>query len=455
MTSGVSAVDESMVTGESIPAERRKGDRVIGASVNREGLLIVRATAVGRDTVLSQIIRLIEDAQTRKAPVQRFADTVSAYFVPAVIAAAVITFFTWWFLQGSGFALVAAVSVLVIACPCALGLATPTAIMVGTGLGATHGILVKGGDALEKAHQVKHVIFDKTGTLTEGSPAVTDVVAEDEKELLYVAVTLESASEHPLARAVVEHARKMGVRPGRLKGFFAVPGAGVKGLVDGRKSEAGRMVPAQSYEEKAKALEADGKTVIVVRKGKVLGLIAVADRLRPDAGAAVQKLQAMDISVHMMTGDNKRVASAVAKKLGIRSYYAQVLPKDKAGYVRRLKGRVAMVGDGINDAPALAEADVGIAMGSGTDIAMDAGDIVLMRNNPADVARAISLSRLTMKKIRQNMFWALFYNTLGIPLAAGVLYPFTGWLLSPMIAGAAMAASSISVVGNSLLLRRL
>ncbi|MBT7903087.1 copper-translocating P-type ATPase [Candidatus Woesearchaeota archaeon] len=468
---GFSSVDESMVTGESIPVEKNKGESVIGGTINKHGSFKFKATKVGANTTLAQIIKLIQDAQGSKAPIQRFADNVAAYFVPAVLGIAIITFFSW-FLFSHGdfkFSLVAAVSVLVIACPCALGLATPTAIMVGTGKGAKKGILIKGGEALETAHKLKYIIFDKTGTITQGKPKVTDIVSFSKKhsksDILKIMASLENSSEHPLAEAIVKKAKESKFALKSVSGFKAIPGNGVTGKIGSTKYFLGNAqlllnnkISSEEFTESINSLELEGKTVMLLsNNSKLLGVIAVADTIKPSSRFAIQKLHKLGLKVFMITGDNERTANAIAKQINLSSknVFAGVLPKDKADYVKQLqrKGLVAMVGDGINDAPALAIADVGIAMGSGTDVAMESGDIVLMRNDLLDVPKAIKLSKLTMTKIRQNMFWALFYNTLGIPIAAGLLYPLTGWLLSPMIAGAAMAFSSISVVSNSLLLK--
>ena len=465
---GESAIDESMITGESMPVEKKKGDAVIGATINKHGSFRFKATKVGANTTLSQIIKLIEDAQGKKAPIQRFADKISAYFVPMVIGIALVAFAVWYFVLGMpfSFALIIAVSVLVIACPCALGLATPTAIMVGTGKGAEKGILIKGGDALETAHKLYAVVFDKTGTLTIGKPKVTDILAvhgTSEKEVLRIAASIEKHSEHPLAQAVVLEAKEKNVALIDVKNFKAIPGHGVEGSIKRRKLIVGKpeyvrkICNLRSYDDKIAELEGDGKTVVAVcLNKKILGFLAIADTPREDSINAVKSLQKNQILVYMITGDNKRTAHAIAKQLGIKHIIAEVLPQDKANEVKKLqkKGKVAMVGDGINDAPALAQADIGIAIGSGTDVAMETGNIVLMNNNTMDVVKAIKLSKMTIKKIKQNMFWALFYNSLGIPVAAGLLYPFTGWLLSPIIAGAAMALSSVSVVVNTLLMKR-
>jgi len=466
---GYSSVDESLVTGESIPVEKKKGDAVIGSTINKQGTFRFKATKVGAQTTLARIVKLIEDAQGKKAPIQRFADQVSAYFVPIVIGIALTTFLVWFLLLGAEveFALISAVAVLVIACPCALGLATPTSIMVGTGKGATHGILIKGGDILEAAHKVKYIVFDKTGTITKGKPVVTDIIAgknATEKNVLELAASLEKSSEHPLAEAIVQKGKDRKISFKKVIGFQAVVGKGVRGKIGSKEYYLGntklmkeKKISLSSYISKMEVLENEGKTVMVLADAKsVVGLIAVADELKEDSAEAVAILKDMGLVPYMITGDNTRTAQAIAKRVGIEKFFAEVLPEEKVKYVKDLqkKGKVAMVGDGINDAPALAQADIGIAMGSGTDVAMETGNIVLMKNSLLDVPRAIKLSKMTMAKVKQNMFWALIYNILGIPIAAGVLYPFTGWLLSPVIAGGAMAMSSVSVVTNSLLLRR-
>lgn len=466
--SGISSVDESMVTGESMPVEKTKGSSVIGGTINKHGSLRMTATNVGKDTTLSHIVQLIEDAQSRKAPIQRFADVISAYFVPIVLIIAAITFSSWYFALGKelSFALLTSIAVLVIACPCSLGLATPTAIMVGTGKGAKHGILIKGGDILEKAHKIKHVIFDKTGTITKGKPEVTDVVSvsKHEKELLTIATSLEKESEHPLAEAIVTYANAKKIESTTPQKFSAIPGHGVTGTVNKKQYLFGNTKLMQKnnintarIESQLAELENQGKTaMILATKKQVIGIIAVADTIKETSKEAVHKLKQLGISVHMITGDNNRAAHAIAEQVGIHHVFAEVLPQDKSDYVKKLQkdGLVAMIGDGINDAPALAQADIGIAMGSGTDVALETGDIVLMKNDLLDVPKSIRLSRQTMAKIKQNLFWALFYNILGIPIAAGMLYPATGWLLSPMIAGGAMALSSVSVVTNSLFLKK-
>ncbi len=465
---GESSVDESMITGESIPVSKKKGSQVFAATINKQGAFRFKAEKVGKDTVLSHIIKLVEDAQGRKAPIQRFADTVSAYFVPTVIGIALLAFSLWKFVFGmdTTFSLIAAVSVLVIACPCALGLATPTAIMVGTGKGAGTGILIKGGDALETAHKVKHVVFDKTGTLTKGVPEVTDILSSiPEKDFLHIAGSIEKSSEHPLAEAVVKFAQRKKARFSKVSSFKAITGFGIQAMLKKKQYYAGspkfmlkNKLEFDSLKSRIGSFEKQGKTVILIGDSKkVLGFLCIADTLRDSSMKAVKGLSSLSISVYLLTGDNSRTADAIASKAGIdtNNVFAEVLPEEKASYVKKLqrKGVVAMIGDGINDAPALAQADIGIAMGSGTDVALETGDIVLMRNDPVDVARAFRLSRITMSKIRQNMFWALFYNVLGIPVAAGILYPFTGWLLSPIVAGGAMALSSVSVITNSLLLK--
>lgn len=444
---GSSAIDESMITGESMPVEKRVGGNVIGATINKTGSFEIQATRVGAESTLAQIIRLVEDAQGSKAPIQAFADRISAWFVPAVIIVALITFGIWYLVLGASlsFALMAFTAVIVIACPCALGLATPTAIMVGTGKGAEYGILVKGGEPLEAACKIKTIIFDKTGTLTIGHPEVTDVKGD----ILKIAASLEKYSEHSLAEAIVK------AYTGPLLAvskFAAIPGKGISGKIAGKTYLFGKPKYG-SYHE----LENAGKTVMELSLGnKVLGIVAVADKVKETSKEAVEQLQKMGIEVWMITGDNARTAQAIATQVGITNIMSEVLPQDKAGEVKRLQAmgkKVAMVGDGINDAPALAQADLGIAMGSGTDVAMESGGIVIIKNDLRDVVHAIDLSKETMQKIKQNMFFALFYNVAGIPIAARV-FSFAGLILKPELAGLAMALSSISVVGNSLLLRR-
>ncbi|MGH2667543.1 MAG: copper-translocating P-type ATPase, partial [bacterium] len=460
---GASAVDESMLTGESVPVDKRPGDKVAGATLNAEGALTIRATAVGSDTALAQIVRLVQEAQGSKAPVQRLADQISGIFVPVVALIALGTLLGWWLVAGDPTAgLVAAVAVLIIACPCALGLATPTAIMVGTGRGAAMGVLIKGGEVLERSKRIDTVVFDKTGTLTKGQMALTDVIPADgvdEAELLRRAAAVEDASEHPVGRAVVEGARDRAVPILAATEFRSVAGHGVRACVEGLVVHVGRrklmaeadLVLPPVLEAKAKRLESDGKTAIFAGwNGQGRGVLAVADTLKDDAPGAVADLRSMGISVVMITGDNRATAEAIAAQVGIDRVLAEVLPQDKVSEVRRLQGerrRVAMVGDGVNDAPALVQADLGIAIGTGTDVAIESSDITLLSGDLDGVATAIRLSRRTFRTILQNLGWAFGYNTAAIPLAV------VG-LLNPIIAGAAMAFSSVSVVSNSLRLAR-
>lgn len=463
--SGYTAVDESMLTGESIPVEKKKGAKVIGGSVNKNGSITFKATTVGADSVLAHIVRFVQEAQMSKAPIQKFADQVSAYFVPVVIAISILTFIVWYILFHATFvfSLMVAVAVVVIACPCALGLATPTAVMVGVGKGAEKGILIRGGEALEKAHRLTTIVFDKTSTLTVGKPEVTDIVPAKgytEKEVMLYSAIAAKRSEHPLGEAIIAHAKRMKVPDAST--FNAIPGYGVKASYRGGEILFGNRKLMSKYKVSfgkaaMEKLEGEGKTVMILSVNrKFAGLVAVADVLKESSSAAVLKLKRMGKRVVMITGDNERTAKAIAEKAGIDEVLAEVLPEDKASKVKKLqKGGevVAMVGDGVNDAPALAQADVGIAMGSGTDVAMETGEIILMKDDLNDVVTAIRLSQATMDKIRQNMFWALFYNALGIPIAAGALYPSFGLLLKPEFAGLAMVLSSVSVVTNSLLLR--
>ncbi len=466
---GHSSVDESMISGESIPVEKAKGSEVIGATINKTGSFQFRATKVGKDTVLAQIIKLVEDAQGSKAPIQELVDKVSGYFVPAVLLIAIISFVIWYSLGfGIGFALNVLVAVVIIACPCAMGLATPTAVMVGTGLGAQHGILIKNAEALQNAEQLDAIVFDKTGTLTKGSPQVTDIVMlgdAPEKEILLYAAIAEKNSEHPLGEAVLSRAKKEKINVPDAKKFNSITGKGVEAVYQGKTIFFGNRalmrdekIDARKFEPELSRLEHQGKTVMILAVGKkAVGLIAVADSLKEFSKEAVAELQSMGKEVIMMTGDNTRTGEAIGKQLGIRRVLAEVLPQEKAAQIKKLQQegkKVAMVGDGINDAPALTQADIGIAIGSGTDVAIESGHIVLIKEDLRDVIMAMQLSRYTMKKIRQNLFWAFVYNTVGIPVAAGVLYPATGWLLSPILAGAAMAFSSVSVVSNSLLMKR-
>jgi Cu+-exporting ATPase len=469
ITKGSSSVDESMITGESLPVEKQLGDNVTGGTVNKTGSFEFEATKVGSETALAQIIRLIEEAQGSKAPIQNFADSISAWFVPAVIGLAIITFFVWYFFLGStiAFALMAFTSVIVIACPCALGLATPTSLMVGTGKGAEYGVLVKGGEALEGASNISAVVFDKTGTLTKGKPEVTDILSFgvlDEDDVLAVAAGLEKLSEHPLAEAIYTYAKEEDVDLGEVQNFKAIPGHGVQGDLNGATYYFGNRklmvdtlgLAINKIDRKMTRLEEQGKTaMILATKDGFIGAIAVADTVKETSREAVAKLKKMGIEVWMITGDNARTAKAIASQVGITNVLSEVLPEDKANEVKKIQDsgkKVAMVGDGINDAPALAQSNVGIAMGSGTDVAMEAGDIVIMKSDLNDVVTSIELSKETMGKIKQNMFFALFYNIAGIPIAARVFFAF-GLVLKPELAGLAMALSSISVVSNSLLLR--
>lgn len=470
VTNGNSSVDESMLTGESIPVEKNINDVVIGATVNKHGAFEFRATKVGNETALAQIIRLIEEAQNSRAPIQSFADKISSWFVPTVLIIATITFATWFFIFNASlaFSLMAFTSVIVIACPCALGLATPTAIMVGTGKGAEHGVLIKGGEPLEAACKVDAIVFDKTGTLTKGRPEVTDILLTDgidTEKITCIAASLEKKSEHPLAEAIVRYADEEKITLKTVENFKAIPGHGVQGEIEkqiyflgNRKLITDELnISLKSVEQKMQALEEAGKTVMILAsQQEVLGFIAVADTLKETSTEALRALEKKNIQIYMITGDNRRTAEAIGKNLGIKNILAEVLPEDKANEVKKLQDtglRVAMVGDGINDAPALAQANLGIAMGSGTDVAMETGGIVIMKNDLRDVLTAIGLSRETMSKIKQNLFFALFYNVIGVPIAARVFAKY-GLVLKPELAGLAMALSSVSVVTNSLLLRR-
>ncbi len=467
---GRSGVDESMVTGESLPVLKSVGDEVIGATMNRTGGFQFEATRVGKGTVLAQIIQMVRDAQGQKAPIQRLADVIAGYFVPVVIGIAVLTFLVWMAFGPDPrltFALLNFVAVMIIACPCALGLATPTAIMVGTGKGAEKGILIKGGESLETAHRLDVIVFDKTGTLTEGEPVVTDVIPAEgvtRHEIILWAGSAEKASEHPLGEAVVKAAAGLGITLSDPSQFQALGGQGIEAEVEGQSVLAGkaqllkdRNFDLAQWEDRAEKLAEEGKTPIFVAKGgRILGLLAVADALKENSAHAVDRLKRLGLEVVMLTGDNRKTAEAIARRAAIERVYPEVLPEDKVRVVRELQSagrRVAMVGDGINDAPALAQADVGIAIGSGTDVAMEASDITLIKGDLMGVADAIRLSKRTIRTVKQNLFWAFFYNTAGIPIAAGVLYPFFGILLSPIFAAAAMAFSSVSVVSNSLRLR--
>ncbi len=464
---GFSAVDESAITGESIPVEKQPGDTVIGATVNKSGYFKMEATRVGNDTTLSQIITLVEEAGASKAPIAKLADKVSGVFVPVVICIAVLAAIVWLVLgQPFAFALSIGIAVLVISCPCALGLATPTAIMVGTGKGAEYGVLIKSAESLEIAHQVNAVVLDKTGTLTEGKPVVTDVLPASgvlRNPFLRAAASLESLSEHPLAEAIVHYAKGMEIEADAAQNLRATAGQGIEADVSGKKIFGGNLKMMQErgidlggFAEKAETLAAEGKTpLFFAEENKLLGVLALADTLKPTSKAAVDAFHRMGVDVVMLTGDNKRTADAIAGKLGIRAV-AEVLPQDKEQEVRRLQEegkKVAMIGDGINDAPALTRADVGIAIGAGTDVAMESADIILMKSDLMDAVTAIQLSHATIRNIKQNLFWAFFYNVLGIPLAAGVFYHALEWKLNPMFAAAAMSFSSAFVVGNALRLK--
>lgn len=459
---GSSAVDESMITGESIPVEKTAGDRVIGATINTYGAFTFRATKVGRDTMLAQIIRVVEEAQGSKAPIQRLADRVAGIFVPVVLGLAAVTFLVWLLAAGNlTMGLISAVAVLVIACPCAMGLATPTAIMVGTGKGAENGVLIRSGESLELAHKLDAVVFDKTGTITQGEPALTDVVSLNgwsRAEILRFAGAAEKNSEHPLGVAIAEAARGELENIEEPRSFKASPGKGVQAVIDdltvlvGTRSYLSESdVPLDSIQDRIGALEGEGKTVMLLSvDGEVRGLLAVADRVKDGSRTAIETLKGMGLEVYMITGDNRRTAEAIGREVGVDEIMAEVLPESKARAVEQIRKQgktVAMVGDGINDAPALVSADIGMAMGTGTDIAMESADITLMNGDLMSVVSAIQLSRRTMRKIKQNLFWAFFYNTIGIPIAAF-------GMLNPIIAGAAMAFSSVSVVSNSLSLKR-
>lgn len=466
---GSSAVDQSAITGESIPVEKQVGDRVVSATINKAGFFKFRADKVGQDTTLAQIVRLVEEASASKAPIAKLADQISGVFVPIVIFIALASVIGW-LAAGAGvnFALSIGIAVLVISCPCALGLATPVAIMVGTGVGALNGILIKSAEALEITHKVDTVVLDKTGTITEGKPKVTDIIAAGElpeRDFLALAASMESASEHPLAEAVQAMAKEMGVDLKPSREFEAVPGKGIIAVVDGQKYIAGNLalmeqhqIDTSTWQESAQRLADEGKTLLYFGGSDgLVGIIAVADMIKPTSKQAVDRFKEMGIEVVMLTGDNQRTAAAIQKELNLDQLVAEVLPQDKEAVIRQLQqsGRcVAMIGDGINDAPALARADVGIAIGAGTDVAIESADVVLIRSDLQDAVTAVELSRATVRNIKQNLFWAFFYNTLGIPLAAGVFYPLLGWKLSPIIGAAAMSLSSVFVVSNALRLRR-
>lgn len=483
---GISTIDESMVTGESVPVKKQPGDEVIGATINKTGSFRFRATRVGKDTVLAQIVKLVQQAQGSKAPIQRLADQVTGWFVPAVIAIAILTFVIWFNVMGNvTLALITTVGVLIIACPCALGLATPTSVMVGTGKGAENGILIKGAESLELAYQIETIVLDKTGTITEGKPTVTDFITNvgsaNELTLLRLAASVERNSEHPLAEAVVRYAQTQEVDLVDVQNFEAIAGSGVQGIVSNRLVQIGTQrwltelgIETQAVQAEKDRLESLSKTVILIAiEGQLQGLMGISDALKPSSVQAIRALQRLGLEVVMLTGDNKQTANAIAQEVGIQNVIAEVRPDQKAAVIEsiqsgklgkqsttRTKSRrhpkskiVAMVGDGINDAPALAQADVGIAIGTGTDVAIAASDITLISGDLQSIVTAIQLSRATIRNIRQNLFFAFIYNTLGIPIAAGILFPFFGWLLSPIIAGGAMAFSSVSVLTNALRLR--
>lgn len=466
---GSTAVDEAMLTGESMPVEKNVGDQIIGASINKNGTIQYEATKVGKDTALSQIIKLVEDAQGSKAPIAKMADVISGYFVPIVIGIAILSGLVW-LISGQSvlFALTIFITVLVIACPCALGLATPTSIMIGTGKGAENGVLIKSGGALETTHKLDTIVFDKTGTITEGKPMVTDIVSTNgisENELLTLSASAEKGSEHPLGEAIVRDAEEKGINFLSTSNFSAIPGHGIEVtindynmLLGNKKLMDTRQITLDDLTAKSDALASEGKTPMYIAiNDKIAGIIAVADTVKENSLKAIEKLHEMGIEVAMITGDNKRTAEAIAKQVGIDRVMSEVLPEDKANEVEKLQNenrKVAMVGDGINDAPALAQADVGIAIGSGTDVAMESADIILMRSDLMDVPTAVQLSKSTIRNIRQNLFWAFAYNTAGIPIAMGILFLFGGPLLSPMFAAAAMSFSSISVLLNALRLKR-
>ena len=471
IVSGSSTIDEAMVTGESIPVKKQPGDEVIGATINKTGSFKFRATRVGTDTVLAQIVKLVRDAQGSKAPIQRLADKVTGWFVPAVIAIAITTFVLWFVIMGNvSLAMITTVGVLIIACPCALGLATPTSVMVGTGQGAENGILIKGAESLELSHKLQTIVLDKTGTITQGKPTVTDYQAVKgvsngaELKLLRLVAAVERNSEHPLAEAVVRYAESQNIEPTDAYDFEAVAGSGVQGVVSDRLIQIGTQrwmnelgIKTDILQQQKDTWETEAKTVVLIAvDGKLEGIIGIADAVKPNSTAAVRALRNLDLEVVMLTGDNQKTAEAIARQVGIVRVEAEIRPDQKAAKVRELQQEgkiVAMVGDGINDAPALAQADVGIAIGTGTDVAIAASDITLISGELQGIVTAIQLSKATIENIRQNLFFAFIYNVLGIPIAAGILFPFFGWLLNPIIGGIAMAFSSVSVITNALRLR--
>ncbi len=465
---GYSSVDESMISGESIPVEKFKGSSVIGATLNKTGSFKFKALKVGKDTSLYQIIKLVEEAQGSKAPIQKLADKISAYFVPAVLLIGILSFIIWMIAgQSFLFALTIFIAVLIIACPCALGLATPTAVMVGTGIGAENGILIKNAESLQIAHKINTIVFDKTGTLTYGKPEVTDVITYgvSNQTLLSLSASVEKNSEHILGEAIVQSARQKNIKLQNVRDFNAIPGKGIIAKIKSRDILLGnrqlmkdKNIDISKSRNDMERLENEGKTaMLIAENNNLIGIIAVSDTLKKFSKETISKLKSMGKQVIMITGDNKRTGKSIAAQAGIDRVLSEVLPKDKSMEIKKLqqKGlKIAMVGDGINDAPALTQADIGIAIGTGTDVAIESADIVLIKDDLRDVIMAIDISKYTMRKIKQNLFWAFFYNIIGIPVAAGVLYPFTGFLLNPMIAGAAMAFSSVSVVSNSLLMKR-
>ncbi len=465
---GSTSVDESMLTGESIPVEKEVGDEVIGGSVNFQGAVTVKVTHVGADTTLAKIVKMMEDTQGKKAPISKLADTVAGYFVPTVMAIAIVAAIIWVLLgHDITFVLTIFVSVLVIACPCALGLATPTAIMVGTGLGANHGILIKSGEALEISHKVNAVVLDKTGTITEGKPAIMKIVSHhiSEEELLKIAASCEQVSEHPLGQAIVNGAKEKGILLEKVENFQSITGQGIVAELEGityyignKKLCTEQKLDLGEYETEATEIANKGQTPMFVGySGNVIGILSVADTVKETSAAAIQKIKNLGVEVYMLTGDNRLTADYIGRKVGVDHVISEVLPNDKASVVEKLQKEgkcVMMVGDGINDAPALVQADVGVAIGSGSDIALDSSDVVLMKSDLMDVYKAIKLSKATIRNIKQNLFWAFFYNACGLPLAAGVLYPINGMLLSPIIGGFAMSCSSVCVVSNALRLRK-
>ena len=464
---GNTSVDESMLTGESIPVEKADGDEVIGGSINYQGVVTVQVTRVGSETTLAKIVKMMEDAQGGKAPISKLADTVAGYFVPTVMVIALVAAIVWLILgKEITFVLTIFVSVLVIACPCALGLATPTAIMVGTGLGASHGILIKSGEALEISHKVNAVVLDKTGTITEGKPTVTRILSHliSEEELLLIAASCEQVSEHPLGQAIVDAALSKGMELSKVSSFRSITGQGIEATIEDNLYYIGneklcveQKIDFTAYKDEAIGIAGKGQTPMFVgNNGSVIGIVCVADTVKDTSGEAIQKIKELGVTVYMLTGDNRFTADYIGSKVGVDHVVAEVLPNDKAAVVEKLQkdGKcVMMVGDGINDAPALVQADVGVAIGSGSDIALDSGDVVLMKSDLRDVYKAIRLSKATIRNIKQNLFWAFFYNACGLPLAAGVLYAINGTLLSPIIGGFAMSLSSVCVVSNALRLR--